>query len=71
MWVYTKGIITINGQNTIYLKKGQYCDIGGLYKITRTMSKDEVLLKAYEHFLPLAVKDTAPKWMMMGDIFLN
>ena len=71
-WIYSEIPIQIvkNNQNH-YLKKGDMSnDDNGIF-IIMTHTKEEVIQKAIEYFLPLADKNDENFILRQGEIFLN
>ena len=71
-WIYSEIPIQIvkNNQNR-YLKKGDMSnDDNGIF-IIMTHTKEEIIQKAIEYFLPLANKNDENLFLREGEIFLN
>ena len=71
-WIYSEIPIQIvkNNQNH-YLKKGDVSNDDDGILIIMTHTKEEVIQKAIEYFLPLANKNDEDFFLTEGEIFLN
>ena len=71
-WIYSEIPIQIvkNNQNH-YLMKGDVCNDDNGILIIMTHTKEEVIQKAIEYFLPLADKNDENFILRQGEIFLN
>ena len=71
-WIYSEITIQIvkNNQNH-YLMKGDVCNDDNGILIIMTHTKEEVIQKTIEYFLPLADKNDENFFLKEGEIFLN
>lgn len=71
-WIYSEiPIQIIKNNQPRYLTKGDVCNDDNGILIIMTHTKEEVIQKAIEYFLPLADKNDENFILREGEIFLN